>query len=119
VIETTHPKTSLRQYLERDLYILPSASLVSKDAIKSVGMFDERLSGYEDDDLFTRLFSAGYASVYLNRPVTKWRIYGSSTSFTPIMAQSRMIYFQKQLELYSDQPGIGMNWSETLSGHVS
>jgi glycosyltransferase involved in cell wall biosynthesis len=116
IIPTTHPKTSLRQCLERDLFILPSASLVSKGAIKAVGMFDERLSGYEDDDLFTRLFSAAYDSVYLNRPVTKWRIYGSSTSFTPRMAQSRMIYFQKQLELYPDDPGIGMNWSRQVIG---
>jgi glycosyltransferase involved in cell wall biosynthesis len=116
IVATTHPKTSLRQCLERDLYILPSASLVSKDAIKAVGMFDERLSGYEDDDLFRRLFSAAYDSVYLNRPVTKWRIYRSSTSFSPRMAQSRMIYFQKQLELYPDDPEMGINWSREVIG---
>ncbi len=116
LVPSTHPKTSLRQCLERDMFILPSASLVSKDAIKAVGMFDERLSGYEDDDLFTRLFSATYDSVYVNRPVTKWRIYSSSTSFSHRMAKSRMTYFKKQLELYPDDPGIDLNWSREVIG---
>jgi glycosyltransferase involved in cell wall biosynthesis len=116
IVPSTHPKTSLRQCLERDMFILPSASLVSKDAIKAVGMFDERLSGYEDDDLFTRLFSATYDSIYINRPVTKWRIYSSSTSFGHRMARSRMIYFKKQLELYPDDPAIDLNWSREVIG---
>ena len=115
-VPTSHPKTSLRQCLEHDMFILPSASLVSKDAIKAVGMFDERLSGYEDDDLFTRMFSATYDSVYINIPVTKWRQYGSSTSFSYRMAQSRMIYFEKQLELYPDDPALDLNWSRDVIG---
>ena len=116
MVPSPQPKTSLRQCLEHDMFILPSASLVSKDAIKTVGMFDERLSGYEDDDLFTRLFSATYGSIYINRPVTKWRLYGSSTSFSPRMARSRMIYFKKQLELYPDDPAIDLNWSREVIG---
>ena len=48
--------------------MVPSAALVSKDAISKVGYFDERLSGYEDDDLFVRLFWAGYrAYLFQNR----------------------------------------------------
>ena len=73
-IPTPQPKTSLQQCLEHDMFILPGASLVSKEAIKTVGMFDERLSGYEDDDLFTRMFSACYNSIYIDKPVTKWRL---------------------------------------------
>ena len=42
-IDSTHPKTSLRQYLSQDLYIVPSA-VVSKDAISKVGYFDVSLS---------------------------------------------------------------------------
>jgi glycosyltransferase involved in cell wall biosynthesis len=83
VVPTPQPKTTLHQQcLEHDMFILPGASLVSKEAIKAVGMFDERLSGYEDDDLFTRLFMACYDSIYINKPVTKWRLYTSSTSFS-------------------------------------
>lgn len=96
--------------------MLPSASLISNDAMASVGLFDERLSGYEDDDLFTRMFSAGYRSVYINIAVTKWRIYRSSSSFSPTMAKSRLIYFKKQLELFPDDPDVGVIWSRDIIG---
>ena len=41
----------------------PSASLISKQAFVEVGGFDDRLAGHEDDDLFLRLFLAGYTAV--------------------------------------------------------
>jgi glycosyltransferase involved in cell wall biosynthesis len=113
-ISTKHPKTSLQQCLEHDLFILPSASLISNQAIKSVGLFDERLSGYEDDDLFIRMFSAGFRSIYINSAVTKWRLYSSSTSYGPIMRKSRMIYFKKLLESYPDDPVIGLSWGHDV-----
>ena len=111
LIPTPQPKTSLRQHLEHDLFILPSASMVLKEAIERVGMFDERLSGYEDDDLFTRLFSATYGSAYINKSVTKWRMYSASTSFSSRMSKSRMIYFRKQVELFPDDPVFEVSWS--------
>ena len=43
-VPTPQPKTTLQQCLEHDMFIVPSASLVSTEAIKAVGMFDERLS---------------------------------------------------------------------------
>jgi len=98
------------------MFVLPSAYLISIDAIKAVGLFDQRLSGYEDDDLFTRMFSEGYRSIYVNVAATKWRIYGSSTSFSPRMAKSRMIYFKKQLELFPDDPIFGVLWSRDVIG---
>jgi glycosyltransferase involved in cell wall biosynthesis len=115
-IPTAHPKTSLRECLEHDMFILPGASLVSKHAIKAVGMFDERLSGYEDDDLFIRIFSAAYDSVYINRPVTRWRLYTSSTSFSHRMAQSRIIYFKKHIESYPYDPAFDTHWSRDVIG---
>lgn len=105
-IPSPQPKTSLRQCLEQDLFILPSATVVSRDAIVDVGFFDERLSGYEDDDLFTRMFSAGYRSIYINQAVTRWRLYGGSSSFSERMANSRMIYFRKQIELFPNDPAV-------------
>ena len=115
-VPTPQPKTSLKQCLEHDMFIVPSASLVSKDAIKAVGMFDERLSGYEDDDLFTRMFSASYDSVYIDKPVTKWRLYASSTSFSDRMAKSRMIYFKKHLELHPYDPAFELHWGRDIIG---
>lgn len=57
-----------------DMFVLPGATLISKDAFDAVGGFDERLTGYEDDDLFIRIFCAGYIGVYVNRVLTAWRI---------------------------------------------
>jgi glycosyltransferase involved in cell wall biosynthesis len=109
-----HPKESLRQCLETDQFILPSASLVSRDAMVKVGLFDERLSGYEDDDLFLRMFLAGYGNVYLNVAVTRWRIYGGSTSFSTRMAKSRMIYFRKQVEAFPDDTVLDLMWTRDV-----
>ena len=109
------PKTSLEQCLEQDLYILPSASLVSRTAIFDVGFFDERLSGYEDDDLFTRIFWQGYRSVYINRAVTRWRLYGDSSSFSQRMANSRLIYFKKQIELFQNEPAVNLWPQKTIA----
>jgi glycosyltransferase involved in cell wall biosynthesis len=111
----SNPKTSLTNLLQRDLFILPGASLFTKQAFEHIGGFDERLSGYEDDDLFLRMFSAGFRSVYLKRSsVTKWRIYSGSTSFSPRMAKSRMIYFHKLIETYQDDSRLNLYWGRDL-----
>lgn len=116
LVPTRHPKTSLRECLNYDMFMLPSASLVSKQAIEEVGYFDERLIGYEDDDLFLRMFSAGFRFAYAKRSVTKWRIYSASTSFSPRMAKSRLIYFEKLAEIYPDDPASGDYWVRDLTG---
>lgn len=109
-VPTPHPKRSLLECLNHDMFILPGASLVERQAMLDVGLFDERLSGYEDDDLFVRLYSRGVKSHYLDTAVTMWRIYLGSTSFSSRMAQSRMIYFTKLIEAYPDEPRLGLFW---------
>ena len=113
-IPSVHPKRSLLQCLQHDMFILPGASLVERQAVLDAGLFDERLSGYEDDDLFVRLYSRGVKSCYLNEAVTMWRIYPGSTSFTPRMASSRMIYFRKLIEAYPDEPRLGLFWGRDV-----
>jgi glycosyltransferase involved in cell wall biosynthesis len=98
----THPKHRLFNCLSEDMFVLPSASLISREAFDAVGGFDERLSGYEDDDLFLRLFRAGYRNVYIDEPLSQWRIYFNSSSYGRRMAQSRLIYFEKLCTLYPD-----------------
>lgn len=105
-----HPKRKLVEMLSNDMFILPSASLIDKKAFLFVGGFDERLSGYEDDDLFLRLFRQGYKNIYLNQSLSKWRIYRSSSSYSPRMANSRRIYAQKQMKLLPDDPVMGRYW---------
>src|SRR5690242_7245717 len=98
---STHPKTSLEDCLSQDMFVLPGASVVSRAAFDAVGGFDEAFRGYEDDDLFLRIFRMGYRNIYLDKPVTQWRIYGGSTSYSPTMAASRVRYFHKLVDEFA------------------
>jgi glycosyltransferase involved in cell wall biosynthesis len=69
-----HPKRDLHDFLSTEIYVIPSASLISRSAFNAVGGFDERLSGYEDDDLFLRLFRAGYGNVFISTASAQWRL---------------------------------------------
>jgi glycosyltransferase involved in cell wall biosynthesis len=100
---TAHPKTNVMDCLRQDMFVLPSASVISRKAFLEVGGFDERLSGYEDDDLFIRLLQAGYGNMYIRESLSRWRIYAESTSFSARMARSRMIFARKLVELYPDE----------------
>jgi len=99
-----HPKRRLSDCLERDMFVLPSAAVIDRAAFTAVGGFDEALSGYEDDDLFLRLFLAGYDNVFIDRPLSAWRIFDTSSSYSPRMAASRRIYARKLLERFPDEP---------------
>jgi glycosyltransferase involved in cell wall biosynthesis len=105
-VKAKHPKLDIASCLSGDMFVLPSASLVSRHAFLAVGGFDERLSGYEDDDLFLRLFQAGYENVYLPKSLSKWRIYQTSSSYTPRMAISRMLYARKLIDRFPDDPDM-------------
>jgi glycosyltransferase involved in cell wall biosynthesis len=105
-----NPKRSLAACLSNDLFILPSASLISRAAFEAVGGFDESLCGYEDDDLFLRLFRAGYDNVFINEPLSQWRIYQTSTSYTSRMARSRMIYATKLFEQFPNNRSQRRYW---------
>lgn len=99
-----NPKRDLFGCLAMDMFVLPSASLVSRKAFETVGGFDETLSGYEDDDLFRRIFLAGYDNLYIDEGLARWRIYSKSASYSPGMAASRMLYFRKLLAEFPDDP---------------
>jgi glycosyltransferase involved in cell wall biosynthesis len=103
-LPTPHPKTNMFMCLREDMFILPSASLISRKAFDAVGGFDERLSGYEDDDLFLRMFRAGYANIFLEVALSKWRIYPESSSYSYRMRRSRSIYARKLIAEYKDDP---------------
>jgi GT2 family glycosyltransferase len=94
-MRTRHPKRHIVDCLQEDMFVLPSASLISRPAFEAVGGFDEGLSGYEDDDLFLRLFHAGYDNVFIPKPLSKWRIYSASSSNSEHMAKSRLTYAEK------------------------
>ncbi len=97
-----HPKRHIFDCIRQDMFILPSASLINRNAFLSVGRFDEQLCGYEDDDLFMRMFRAGFENIYIDKALSKWRIYPGSTSYSFRMARSRGIYTRKLLEMFPD-----------------
>ena len=84
------------------MFILPTASMISRAAFEAVGGFDETLSGYEDDDLFLRMFRAGYDHVYIERALARWRVHSTSASYSKRMALSRMIFAKKLLRDHPD-----------------
>jgi glycosyltransferase involved in cell wall biosynthesis len=100
----TNPKINLFTCLSEDMFILPSASIIRKISFDSIGGFDERLSGYEDDDLFLRLFRYGWQNIYINESLSAWRHYSSSTCFSGRMVKSRRLYAEKLMQEYKDIP---------------
>ena len=99
---TDNPKRDLVKVLQQGFVIQPSATLINRAAILAVGGFDVRLSGYEDDDLFLRIFLANYDNVYIPEPTSQWRIHASSTGGSDRMETSLRIYGQKVIDAFPD-----------------
>ncbi|HQS29788.1 MAG: hypothetical protein B7Y07_10015 [Halothiobacillus sp. 24-54-40] len=99
---SVHPKENLYQILGKDMFVLPSASIISRVAFESVGGFDEQFTGYEDDDLFLRMFRGGFTNIFVDESVTVWCIHSASTSYSVKMSRSRWRYYKKLKELYPD-----------------
>ena len=98
-----HPKRSIFDLLRYDMFVLPSATLVSRKAFEAVDGFDSQFMGYEDDDLFMRIFRAGYSNYFIDKAVTVWCIHTASTSFGIRMVRSRFKYFKKLMTLFPDE----------------
>jgi glycosyltransferase involved in cell wall biosynthesis len=87
----------------RDILITPGMTMFSRLHFTSVGGFDERLRGYEDDDLLFRLAVAGLQGKRIDTPVLIWTYNLSSTSFSVSMQRSRDIYFRKLHEFFDNE----------------
>lgn len=101
-----HDRISIDECLSRDMFILPSATIISRAAFDAVDGFDERLSGYEDDDFYLRLLAAGYRNRFVDQPLLQWRFHGDRSSYTTRMLASRMIFFRKLLSSYPDRSSL-------------
>jgi hypothetical protein len=112
--EIQHPKRSLVGCLTTDMFILPTSCLISRRAFDTAGGFDERLIGYEDDDLFLRIFRLGYDNVYINRALSRWRIFPESASHSLRMGRSRMIYLRKLIEMFPPGDFRNLNYVREL-----
>jgi glycosyltransferase involved in cell wall biosynthesis len=108
-----HPKRDLFSCISRDMFVLPSASLISRAAFNEVGGFDIELSGYEDDDLFSRMFQL-YSNIFINEPLSKWCIHHTSSSYSYRMRRSRDRYCQKLLAAFPDNPQQSIFYARDL-----
>ncbi|WP_210267207.1 glycosyltransferase family 2 protein [Brucella tritici] len=102
VHHSVHPKRYINDLIGMDMFVLPSASLISRDAYEAVGGFDTQFTGYEDDDLFLRIYRKGYSNVFLNTSVTVWCINTDSTSYSIKMSRSRIKYIKKLCDTFPD-----------------
>jgi glycosyltransferase involved in cell wall biosynthesis len=108
-VKMQHPHKNLKTLIGKNMYIVPSATLINRNAFLAVGGFDPELRGYEDDDLFLRFFLAGYSNRFTPEAVTVWTINTTSTSFTEAMARSRFKYFKKLLYAFPEGSVVGTN----------
>lgn len=96
-----HPKMSIEDILFKDIFVMPGVMIMKKETFEKVGGFDEHLSGYEDDDLFLRLFEHSRI-FYLPVPTLRWRFHSDNFSLSSRMLVSRSYYWRKLLENYTD-----------------
>jgi glycosyltransferase involved in cell wall biosynthesis/SAM-dependent methyltransferase len=111
-----HPKQHLVRCLSENMLITPGCSLIRRSAFEAVGGFDERLCGYEDDDLFLRLFRAGYDNIFIDRPLSQWRIFNESSGHSRRMNLSAMIYMEKLLNTFPNDKLRGHHYARDMIG---
>ncbi len=97
-----HPHKSIEEMIARNMYILPSTTLMRKKAFLEVGMFDEGLSGYEDDDLFLRMFMHGWRQKYLPESLSFWRKHQASCSAGTEIFKSGKAFGNKVMSTLSE-----------------
>lgn len=96
-----HPKRCVDEILFKDIYIMPGLMTIRRSRLIAVGGYDDALSGYEDDDLFLRLFAPGRLR-YLPESTLRWRMHEENYSQSARMVTSRLRYWKKLMEHYTD-----------------
>jgi hypothetical protein len=97
-----------------DLMVLPSAAAVRTSALWAVGGFDPQLCGYEDDDLFIRLFRQHWRPAYLARSTVQFRIHGGSSSVSATFGRSRLVFLDKLVEQVPDNTRLNRYYVRDL-----
>lgn len=96
-------RRSVAEIVRSDLMALPSASLLRRRALVRAGGFDRRLCGYEDDELYLRLFRAGWSVKAELRVRCRYRVHGANASSSVAFLRSRLIFLEM---LFDEHPGV-------------
>lgn len=97
------PAKSLFALIGMDLMMLPSAALVRREAFLDVGGFDTQFRGYEDDDLFLRVFVAGWDFEFVPESLVNYRIHPNNSSRNLSFPQSRIRFYKKYRNYFDEQ----------------
>jgi len=108
-----HPKRSLIDCLSQDMFIVPSSVMLRRSVLRRAGGFDPALSGYEDDDLFLRMFALTRFE-FCPDALAQWRMHGASSSHSPRMDRSRVIYFDKLVASFPDDPARRLHYRDDV-----
>ena len=104
VLNASSPGTTVLECLARDVPARPSVALISRAALDAVGGFD---TACEDDDLFRRLAEAGYSNVFVDLPLSCWRVCEDKAGWSSDVGSGRMTYGRRSADLYPDDEDAG------------
>lgn len=94
------PKDSIFGFIHQDLMMLPSASILRKQAFLDIGGFDIQFRGYEDDDLFIRLLVSGWDFLFEPTSTLNYRIHSENSSRSLTFQVSRKKFFEKYKDFF-------------------
>jgi glycosyltransferase involved in cell wall biosynthesis len=104
-----HPWKSLPDVLAQDSLVLPGTCLFDKKVFFKIGGFDPQLSGYEDDDLFLRVFQMGPIR-FIPKALMQYRVYAESYRCSDRIDLSRRLYFEKLVLAFPDDDSGRRPW---------
>jgi glycosyltransferase involved in cell wall biosynthesis len=96
-------------------HILPSGTLIKKDSLTAVNMFDETVPTAEDFDLFMRLMFAGTKIGYQRKLLFRYRVWPQSESADMLHRLNRNIYIWRLLQ---DRLPFTEEENKTIERHV-
>jgi len=108
------PRVTLHELIAQDIMVLPSASVLRASAFAAVGGFDPQFRGYEDDDLFIRIFRLGWRSHFEPRALTYFRVHANSSSGRSLFRESRMRFFEKMRIAIPDDTRLNRRYVSDL-----